>query len=316
MPRRSAFAPAILLSLLLLLAAGRGVAATTPAVNANANLSTADRVRERVLRMTEFFDTMLPGVLEEHNMTLHFKPKFGDLRDYEYIRFPMELRYGLTDKTEIRAGIVPFTPNPINRGHEHRWGPGEVKFGVRYDLGKLLNFFDDTTIGFETRVPLGRPPVDLNDHYTHVKPFVSAARQLLTWPSTTFYVNLAYDRSVDLTHRSPPPAMVVRRNIVEVAPGLLFKPSELGYFAEYRFRHIREDFGWHLGHETHFGAIWDVPLARSQKWRLPGKWQLELGYKIHHEEGRDRSHGVAGRVNWRTSLKEVLSHTRSAITSR
>ena len=274
--------------------------------------STGDRVRERVLRMTEFFDTMLPGVLEENNITLHVRPKFSDLRRSEYMRFPLELRYGLTDRWELQTGIVPFTPNPFNRGRDHRWGPGEAKLGARYDLGSLFNFFDDTTVGVETRVPLGRPPVELNDHYTHVKPFVSAARTLLKWPSTTFYLNLAYDRSVDLTHRSPPPVEVVRRNIIEVAPGILFKPSEFGYFAEYRFRHIREDFGWHLAHEVQFGTIWDIPLARTEEWKLPGKWQLELAYKVSHEEGRDRDHGVSARVNWRTSLREVLEHTKAS----
>jgi hypothetical protein len=272
--------------------------------------STGDRVREQVLRMTEFFDTMLPGVLDEHNMTLHVRPKFSDLRDYEYWRFPFELRYGLTDRLELQGGLVPFTPNPFNRGRQHRWGPGELKMGARYDLGKAVKFFDDTTVGFETRVPLGRPPIELNDHYTHLKPYVSAARTLRMWPSTTFYANMAYDRSVDLTHRDPPAFEVERRNIVELAPGLLFKPSEFGYFAEYRFRHIRNDLGWHLEHAVQFGTIWDIPLARTEEWKLPGKWQLELAYKISHEEGRETDHGVSARVNWRTTLREVLEHTK------
>lgn len=272
--------------------------------------STGDYVRERVLRMTEFFDTMLPGVLDEHNMTLHLRPKFSDLRDYEYWRFPFELRYGLTDKLELQGGFVPFTPNPFNRGRQHRWGLGEGKLGARYDIGNSIGFFDDTTLGFETRVPLGRPPIELNDHYTHLKPFVSAARKMRMWPSTTFYANLAYDRSVDLTHRAPPPFDVERRNIVEVAPGLLFKPSEFGYFAEYRFRHIRNDYGWHLEHAVQFGTIWDIPLARTQDWKLPGKWQLELAYKVSHEEGRGTDQGVSARVNWRTTLREVLEHAK------
>jgi hypothetical protein len=272
--------------------------------------STADRVREQVLRMTDFFDTMLPGVLEERNMTVHFRPKFGDLRDEEYMRFPVELRYGLTDRWELQGGLVPFTPNPFNRGLEHRWGPGEAKLGARYDLRSLVPFFDDTTVGIETRIPLGRPPIYLNDHYTHLKPFVAAARKLHIWPSTTFYANLAYDRSVDLTHRAAPPAEVVRRNIFEVAPGILFKPSELGYFAEYRLQHIREDTGWYFAHQVQFGAIWDIPLTRTQNWKLPGKWQLELAYRISHDEGRDMDQGVSARVNWRTTLREVLEHTK------
>src|SRR5688572_15080000 len=110
--------------------------------------TTGDVVREQVLRMTEFFDTMLPGVLQEHNLTLHLRPKFSDLRKHEYWRFPLELRYGLTDHLELQGGLVPFTPNPFNGGRDHRWGPGEIKLGARYDIGNALKFFDDTTLGF------------------------------------------------------------------------------------------------------------------------------------------------------------------------
>lgn len=272
--------------------------------------STADRVKERVLRMTDFLDTMLPGVLEERNMTLHFRPKFGDLRDEEYMRFPMELRYGFTDRVELQGGVVPFTPSPFNQGRNHRWGLGEAKLGARYDLGRTLNFFSETTAGLETRIPLGKPPVELNDHYTHVKPFVAAARKLTTWPSTTFYANMSYDRSVKLTDREAPPYEVMRRHVFEVAPGLLFKPSELGYFAEYRFRHIKEPTEARLAHEIQFGTVWDIPLDRTEQWKLPGKWQVELAYRVSHEEGRETDHGISARVNWRTTLREVLEHAK------
>ncbi len=272
--------------------------------------STADMLRERVLRMTDFLDTMLPGVLEENNITLQFKPKFVDVRAAEYVRFPLELRYGLTDRVELQGGLVPFVPNPFNGGRDHRWGPGEAKLGARFDIGQTLRFFNETTVGFETRVPIGKPPTRFNDHYTHVKPFVSAARQLLRWPSTTLYANVSYDRSVKLTERGPAPPDVTRRHILEFSPGLLFKPSEFGYFAEYRFRHIDEPTESRLAHEIQFGSIWDVPLARSEKLKLPGKWQLELAYHVEHEEGRGDDHGVSARVNWRTTLREVLEHTK------
>ena len=289
--------------LLALTGAAFGAEATTTA-------TTGDRVREQVLRMTEFFDTMLPGVLNEHNMTLHVRPKFSDLRKYEFWRFPFQLRYGVTNHLELQGGLVPFVPNPFNQGEDHRWGLGELRLGARYDIGSSMPFFDETTLGFETRFPLGRPPVELNDHYTHLKPYVSATRTLRIWPSTKFYANVSYDRSVDMTHRSPPPEEVQRRNIVEIAPGLLYKPSEFGYFAEYRFRHIRDDWGWHLEHEVQAGTIWDVPLKRTQDWRLPGKWQLELAYKVSHEEGRETNHGISAHVNWRTTIREVLEHTK------
>lgn len=291
--------------LFLLLAAGLQASAIGAGLT-----STAGRVREQVLRMTDFLDTMLPGVLEEKDITLHFRPKFGDLRDEEYMRFPFEVRYGLTDRTELQAGLVPFTPSPFNRGRNHRWGPGEAKLGARYDLRHAFTFFRETTIGFETRIPLGQPPIGVNDHYTHVKPFVSLARELTRWKATTVYANVSYDRSVKLTDRSPPPPEVIRRHVITVAPGLLYKPDELGYFVEYRFRHLDEPGETRLSHELRVGTVWDIPLERSERWHLPGKWQLEFALRGEHEESRGTGQGVFARVNWRTTLREVLEHTR------
>jgi hypothetical protein len=268
---------------------------------------TPDSVRERVLRMTDFFDTTLPGVLGKHNLALDFKPKFGDLRDYEYVRLPFEVRYGKTARLELRAGLTPYVPNPVNSGEEHNWGLGELRLGARYDLRPLLTFFEATTAGVEVRVPLGNPPVDLNDHYTHVKPFVAASRRLKRWPATLLYANAAYDRSIRLTQDAPPPPEVIRQDIFEVAPGLLYKPSEFGYFGEYRLRHIRTEVDWHLAHRLRAGAIWDVPLARSKKWKLPGKFQLEISYRVDFEEGLETDQGVSTRVSWRTSLREVFT---------
>ena len=114
-----------------------------------------------------------------------------------------------------------------------------------------------------------------------------------------------------MTHRAAPPPEVIRRNIIEVSPGLLFKPSELGYFAEYHWRHLAEENDSRLAHEIQFGTVWDVPLVRSAAWRLPGKWQLELAYKVGHEEGRGNDQGVSARVNWRTTLREVFTHSYS-----
>lgn len=304
MPRPS-FRPPLRIALALL-ATGPVAAADNGGALSNA----AGRVRDQVIRMTDFFDTMLPGVLEERNITLHFRPKFGDLRDEEYMRFPLEIRYGLTNRTELQAGLVPFMPSPFNSGRDHRWGPGELKLGARYDLRHAFTFFRETTVGLETRIPLGKPPTGLNDHYTHVKPFVSLARGLNRWKDTTIYANVSYDRSVKLTRREAPPRDVIRRHVVTVAPGVLYKPGELGYFTEYRFRHITEPGESRLAHEVLVGTIWDIPIARSERWRLPGKWQLELAVRAEHEEGRGTDPGVSARVNWRTTLREVLQQTR------
>ena len=47
--------------------------------------------------------------------------------------------------------------------------------GIRYDVLGIGVLFDDVTVGVDYRTPLGKPPVDLNDHYTHVKPEIGRA---------------------------------------------------------------------------------------------------------------------------------------------
>lgn len=280
--------------------------ALLPPAASNAAEDPESGLRGGVLRMTEFFDTMLPGTLGKRNFTLKFTPKFGDFRKYEYIRFPLKLRYGLGERWDLTGGIIPFIPNPFKSGADQRWGPGEITLGALYDSGAWRNIFDDTTVGVETRVPVGNPPIILNDHFTHVKPVAFATRKLMTWPDTTFYINASYDRSFELSRRGAVQAGVVRQNIVEVVPGLLYKPSQFGWFGEYRFRHFSEEPVDRLANQIKLGTIWDIPLARSEKWRLPGKWQLELAYWFSVEDGYGNDHGLSTRVSWRTTLREVL----------
>jgi hypothetical protein len=262
------------------------------------------RMKDDMLGITEFFETTLPGTLRKYNLVLDFTPKFGDVRAREFIRYRTEIRYGLSDDVELFGGMTPFSPNPFNSGDDHRWGPGEFRIGIRQDTKEGFSFYDRATYGIEMRVPLGKPPYALIDGYTHVKPFVTASRQL-HWKYTTFFTTFSYDRAMDTPSRDKPGWPTIRQHIAQVAPGILYKPGEYGMFAEYDFRHLDEDEGYRLSHGGRIGPIWDIPLRKTRSWHLPGKWQIELGYKVLKEEGRKIDHGVSARVRVRTTLREV-----------
>lgn len=285
------FAPAVLGLLFLALPA-----------RADVGGSLFDRMRDD---MTEFFDTVLPGTLRKYNTVLDFSPKFSDFRNREFIRYPLELRYGASDQLELFAGLTPFSPSPFNDGYDHRWGLGEVILGFRRDLEGGLGMFDQATVGVETRTPVGKPPFDLNEGYIHVRPFLTASRRL-PWPHMKAFATLSYDRSLDTPGRDRPPPTFVRQHIATIAPGFLYKPGIYGGFFEYEFRHLQEDDGYRLSHGGKIGMIWDVPRTKSQSWKLPGKWQIELAYKLVKEEGRGVDQGIVTRVRLRTTLREVL----------
>jgi hypothetical protein len=278
------------------------LACTASTLHAEVGGSLFDRMRDD---MTEFFDTVLPGTLHKYNLVLDFSPKFSDLRSREFIRYPLELRYGASDRLELFCGMTPFSPNPFNDGFEHRWGLGEITLGFRRNLEHGLAFYDQATVGLETRTPVGKPPLDLNSGYIHVKPFLTASCPL-PWPHTKLFTSFSYDRELNTPGRDSPPPQIVRQNIAEVAPGFLYKPGIYGGFVEYQFRHLEEIDGHRLSNGGTVGMIWDVPRTRSKSWKLPGKWQIELGYKIVKEEGHGIDHGIVTRVRVRTTLREVL----------
>jgi hypothetical protein len=273
------------------------------------NQTLRSRMREDLLRMNDFFDTMLPGTLSQYNIVLKFAPKFSDLRDNEYVRYPFELRYGLTPRWELFGGMSPYHPNPFNDGRDHRWGFGQLRSGARYDLGKIW-FYDEATASFEVRTPLGAPPIEIIGRYTHLAPLLTASRKLSWVPHTTFFTNFGYDREINTPTRDRPP--VSKMHVAGVGPGLLYKPGEFGLFGEYRFRHITTDAGSHNAHDSKVGVLWDVPLVRTQRY-LPGKWQIELAYKHNREEGMETDEGVTARVSWRTTLREVLKAPEKSV---
>jgi len=97
---------------------------------------------------------------------------------------------------------------------------------------------------------------------------------------------------VELTHRSaPPPEVIMRTNTSRSGARSAFQTKRIRLFRRISFPPYHGEKEWHLAHEVRFGTIWDIPLARTESWRLPGKWQLELAYKVSQEEGRGTDQG-------------------------
>lgn len=266
-----------------------------------------NHVQDDVGDVTDFFDTILPSTLMRRNLSLDFIPKFSDFRAEEFIRIPLQVRYDISDNDQLQIGMTPFIPNPFNNGYNHRFGPGEGDLGCRHDMDNGLWFLDQAIVGFDARVPIGKPPIDLNEGFTHLQPYITGSRRL-RWAHTKFFMALSYDREVHTPGRNTPTdPRVLRQNITEFDPGILYKPSVYGYFFQYQFRHYGENDGYHLSHGEKLGVIWDVPIERSKAWKMPGRWQIELAARVIEEEGHPVSYGLVTQVRVRTTLHEVLS---------
>jgi len=269
------------------------------------------RMRNDVLRLSEFFDTLLPGTIGQHKLIVDFSPKFSDVRSQEYVRYPINVSYGIKENWEVFGGLSPYSPNPINSGRDHRWGLGEIMMGTRHNLPPpSCLIFDRVTVGFDVTGPLGKPPTTIIDHYTHIRPFVAAAREL-PWGHANLYTDLDYNRAVRTPGKDTVPPDVVHRHVLDLRLGVLYKPNQYGGFAEYAAHFLFEDHGERTAQDYKIGGIWDVPQRRTKAYRLPGKWQIELAYRISHEDGVGLSQGVSLRVRVRTNLRELLSPSKA-----
>lgn len=257
-----------------------------------------------IYAVTEFFDTRLPGTLDKFDLTLEYRPRFSDFIRREFIRFPLVLRYGLTEDLEIGALTTPVVPHPFKSGEGRKWGPGEFGILARTNITPVLGLWDWATIEVTIRQPLGRPPVELIDGHTRVQPVLAVSRAVIDPETTILFANVSYDYALGHWGRSKPdPAKITRQDIAEAGPGVLFKPNELGYFVEYRLRHTDEPEENRWAHVYRIGLVWEVPRHRSERVRLPGHWQVEAGYRLTDEQSRSLSHALTLRVRWRGDLK-------------
>lgn len=261
----------------------------------------------RVVR--DFFGRQLPGRLEQYRLTLDYTPKFGDLVNREYLRFPISLRYALTERTEIIEGFIPYTPNPFRPGEDQRWGPGVFQTGLRHDVPGIGNLVDEIILRLKVEVPIGRPPLDLADYYGRFRPSITLAREVPYTDDWTMLLNFMHDRSFSIPYRNQDKDFL-RVNKSEVSPGLLYQPNELGYLLEYTYRALDEETGFRKAHVYAVGLLWDVPPKRVPR-LLPGDWQIDLIYRLTDEDERDLRHSLDLRARIRFDFPQFLRTMRA-----
>lgn len=259
----------------------------------------------RMLRLTELLDTRLPGILGVDGVVLRLQPRFGDLRDRDYLRLPLELRRGIAERTELALGLTPFTANPFRRGAEHRHGPGEGRIEVRRELRLPAASAWRADAGLEVRFPLGRPPAALNDGFAHLTPNVALSRPWPGWPHALAYAELRYDRGLPYPARPAERRAARRRWDARIAPGLLYQPGAWGGFVEHHLRWVEEAGDSFSAPESRIGVVWAVPPAVSRAWGWPGIWRAELAYRHVHTSrpGAEFRGGWVTRVRWNLGLR-------------
>jgi hypothetical protein len=263
------------------------------------------------------FDTILTMTEREGWIKLTLHPHFGDLtrRNRDYLRVPLGLRYGLTDRLEFKTEIEPYFSH----------GLGDISFGKKGGLASVRNgvkyHFDtsplpwpnwDTAIGADYILPVGHPPREMTDGLTHLTNYVIFSHRLENHRHVRVFWGGGYDivRETDVLGDDMP--FELHASSVGVTGGFVYDHKDFSYTFESNVGTTR--FTGSQKQDTILlrpGIIWRVP--RKYTFNAKGQWLLGIGLRL--QTGTDgTSFGASGRARlnfdfgrwWKKTVNKVL----------
>lgn len=259
----------------------------------------ADEMLNAMEPLVELFGTELPRTLAKYSMEISIDPKFRDFIDEDEVRVPIELRYGVSDQTEVYVEIEPYFPNWFDGGNN--WGFSYVRFGAKNQLPISTPDFQ-VAVGFDSRYPLSFPPDDPSDGYFRIQPYIALERELGFVKDTSVFLNVGYEFVDYISGYNDPDDFIYDDDNLRFTAGVIHHRGLWNPFfrAQYRFEVAddpRQD-SWFVEP----GVLFDLPREMTHK--LPGKWKVEAGLRYEVEDG-DGEVQFNVRVKWRVRLREL-----------
>ncbi|HYD85624.1 MAG TPA: hypothetical protein VEA63_16265 [Opitutus sp.] len=134
-----------------------------------------DALARFIDRLPELPDLGLPSFAPSGAVRLHFRPRFGDLKDEDYFRLPVGARIKVADRLELNAELGGYITNGLrdNAGN----GLYQFRTGMKYE--RALDADSGWSAGFEWNTPLSHPPIEMIDGLRHTLPYVTFTRTVM-----------------------------------------------------------------------------------------------------------------------------------------
>ena len=273
---------------------------------AAAGLSSRKQEQDTISRIRDLFDLELPTTETTGQVKFSFQPHYRDLINKGYLRVPLELRWGVNDHVEINSFIDTYFDHGLRRG-DYGYGLSALHFGAKYAWLEWLKPTWDTSVGFNSSIPVSRPPIDLTDGHNHFTPYIVFGRKLGNVPGLSGLINLR----ADFMSASSTPGTFCRNephsNSLTVAPGLLYDRRDWHYTIEVDATTTRI-----IGGGSHDfliirpGVVWDLPKALLLGSR--GRWLA--GFNLAFVFGPDgNTVGTGGQLRGEVTLVRWIRDT-------
>lgn len=168
------------------------------------------------------FDTELTGTSEAGERSLSARPRTRDLIDNPFVRFPLRVRYGLTDHLELFGTVEGYFDNPARS--PSKWGMNRFEPGFKWQWAHPPGSDWRLALGSSWELPLGRPPEEIQDGFARVRPFAVVTRPGSWGPDLLPYVNLGAELVHEPLGRRLPAGDKPRHRLT-LQPGVLWSPA-------------------------------------------------------------------------------------------
>lgn len=250
------------------------------------------------LRIRGVFNSVLPGTETKHALRLNFLPRIGDLVHRDYMRVPLNLRYGLSDDIELSGGVNGYFSHGAGDVNFFREaGLSQVHLGTKIHLGEILADGWDLSVGADWDRPVGSPPKEVTDAMEHIAPFVSFSHPVHGSPHLRLFGSVTFDEVTQMGFPGRIEKNKLTDDALEFSLGVLRQRGDITYTLETTVATTRVTAD--VAEETYAirpGVVWVVP-ERYTFW-AKGKWLLGASVRATYgPDGADVGAGLKLRIN-------------------
>ena len=286
-------------------------APTAPNLGSTQPAAPAKESPQYFSRVRGLFDIDLPATVKKYDLKLVIHPHFGDFTRRAFIRIPVGVRFGLNDRTEGDFEAESYISHGL-KNHTEGNGFSALHLGAKYEWAHWLKDYVDTSTGFTTSIPVGRPPLELSDGMNHVAPYVVFSRTFSSIPQLAPFVSFGADFVSDSTVPG-----VIGRNLphsdaMGVSPGFIYDAGSLKYTLVLNYSTTSLiGSGNHHYYAANPSVLWELP--KKLTFNSSGRWVVGLGYKWSHgPEGSDT--GTSLKLRGEFKFTRLLDPLRRRVT--
>ncbi|KKK51862.1 hypothetical protein LCGC14_3110710, partial [marine sediment metagenome] len=229
----------------------------------------------------EFLSIEVPDIERRRHIGISMNPQLMDIINNDYIRLPIQFKYGLAKNIELSVRPVTYIHNP--RRKTVGLGIADLDMGIKYRFLHILRRHVSMAFAFHTIYPVGSNP-ELMDGYVHYKPRLIVSKTLEDFHKLQVVSSIGWN----LIDGASEPLLVedeVKKDITQLSFGLRLPRDPFAWSLEFVYTTDKPDNGEYEALTVTPGWHWNIPREQAE-W-FPGDLGLSLGVGFGFMDAKD-----------------------------